>query len=326
MRYYSQLTREQRYQIYALKKMGHNQKEIAGSIGVHTATVSREIRRNIGGKGYRPKQAHAKAEKRRLGKVPCRLQSSDWGAIETLVKSEWSPEQISARLFQERGLRVSHEWIYQHIYQDKFSGGDLHIYLRCRKKRRKRYGSHDRRGQMPNRVFIDQRPVVVEAQTRIGDWEADTIIGKDHKGALLSVVERKSLFTVIKPIENLTSPHVGKTLVEGMGLYKDRIHTLTLDNGREFAGHEQIANDLDANVYFAHPYASWERGINENTNGLIRQYFPKTSSLANIDPKKTEYVMERINNRPRKKLGFKTPFEVFFKRKTKLTHTIALIS
>lgn len=326
MRYYSQLTREQRYQIYALKKKGHYQKAIAETIGVHESTVSREIRRNSGKRGYRPQQAQKKAQGRQLGKVPNRIQSCTWETIEALIRLEWSPEQISARLLQEGKVHISHEWIYQHIYQDKFSGGNLHTHLRCRKKRRKRYGSHDRRGQVPNRVFIDHRPAVVEAQTRIGDWEADTIIGKGHKGALLSVVERKSLFTVIKLIENLTSFHVGQKFVEGMKFYKDRLHTLTLDNGREFAGHEQIANELDANIFFAHPYASWERGINENTNGLIRQYFPKTCSLSNLTSDNMKHVMERLNNRPRKKLGFKTPFEVFFKRKTKLTNTIALIS
>ena len=326
MRDYSQLTREQRYQIYALNKTGHKQNHIADIIGVHKSTVSRELRRNFGKKGYRPKQAHEKAKSRRFGKVPSRIKSNEWRRIESLIGLDWSPEQISARLFQEKALRVSHEWIYQHIYQDKFLGGDLYTHLRCRKKRKKRYGSNDRRGQLVNRVFIDRRPSIVDSQSRIGDWEGDTIIGKNHRGALVSMVERKSLFTVIEPIKNRTSCHVRQKLVKRMEFYKNQVHTITFDNGREFARHEQIASDLSAKVYFAHPYASWERGINENTNGLIRQYFPKTRDLSSLNLTEINNALERLNNRPRKKLGFKTPFEVFFKRKTKLTDNVALIS
>lgn len=326
MRHYTQLTREQRYQIYILKKTGHKQKDIADVIGVHKSTVSRELRRNCGGRGYRPKQAHGKAQNRRIGKVPSRLNSYDWRRVEALIKLDWSPEQISDRFFQEKAIRISHEWIYQHIYQDKFLGGDLHTHLRCRKKRKKRYGSYDRRGQMPNRVFIDERPSIVDKESRIGDWEGDTIIGKNHRGALISMVERKSLFTVIEPVKNRTSCHVRQKLVKRMKDYKNQIHTITFDNGREFAKHEKISSDLNAKIYFAHPYASWERGINENTNGLIRQYFPKTRDLSNLKLIEINNAMERLNNRPRKKLGFKTPFEVFFKRKSNLIDNVALIS
>ena len=324
MRCYTQLTQEQRYQIYALKKTGHLQSKIAEFIGVHKSTISRELGRNIGGRGYRAKQAHEKAIKRRTGKVTPRIKSSDWESVEALIRFELSPEQVSKRLYSERSIRVSHEWIYQHVYRDKHSEGDLHCYLRCRKKRRKRYGSYDRRGQLRNRVSIDERPAVVEAQTRIGDWEGDTVVGKGHRGGLITMVDRKSLYTVIEPIKNRNASKLRQKLVKRMAPYKGLIHTVTFDNGKEFAEHEKIAKKLETSIYFAHPYSSWERGVNENTNGLIRQYFPKGSDLSNVSRKEVDHVMERLNHRPRKKLGFKTPFEVFFKTTTRLTDRVAL--
>ena len=324
MRNYAQLTQEQRYQIYALKKTSHNQTEIASVIGVHKSTVSREFKRNRGVRGYRPKQAHEKAIERSSDKVKPRLKASDWNCIEGLIKLDWSPDQIASRLGREKEIQVSHEWIYQHIYADKRLGGDLHLHLRCRKKRKKRYGSYDRRGELPNRVSIDKRPSVVDSRQRIGDWEGDTIIGKGHKGALVTLVDRKSLYTLIEPVERKRANDVKDRIVQSMSAYKQWVHTITFDNGKEFAEHEEMAKKLDARIYFAHPYASWERGVNENTNGLIRQYFPKTRNLTTVTRQEVEHTMTRLNNRPRKKLEYMTPYEIFFKIKTRLTRNVAL--
>ncbi len=311
MRRYTQLTQEQRYQIYALLKMGHLQVEIAGVIGVHKSTISRELRRNRGLKGYRPKQAHQFALNKRKKARYC-IAASTWILIEALIRQEWSPEQVSDWLKENYDLQISHEWIYQYILMDKHAGGDLHRHLRCQKKRRKRYGSYDRRGRIKNRVSIDERPAIVDTRQRLGDWEVDTIIGKGHRQAIVSLTERKSRLALLRKVERKTAQAVADAVIELMKSLPAQIHTITADNGHEFANHERIANELNTDVYFAHPYSSWERGTNENMNGLVRQYFPKKCSFATITEQEIEFVMERLNNRPRKCLGFKSPNQVFF--------------
>ena len=313
MRTYTQLTQEQRYQIYSLMKAELNQSEIARLINVHKSTISRELRRNRGMRGYRPKQAHEFGLNRRK-KAKCRIQASTWTLTETLLRKEWSPEQVSGWLKENYGLQISHEWIYQHILMDKQVGGDLHRHLRCQKKRRKRYGSYDRRGRLKNRVGIDERPVIVDTRQRLGDWEVDTIIGKGHRQAIVSLTERKARLALLRKVERKTSQAVADAVIELLKTLPVQIHTITADNGKEFADHERIARDLCTNIYFAHPYSSWERATNENMNGLIRQYFPKKHNFATITENEIEFVMERLNNRPRKCLGFKTPNQVFFNR------------
>jgi IS30 family transposase len=312
MRYYTQLTQEQRYQISALLKMDHTQIEIAKVIGVHKSTVSRELRRNRGLRGYRPKQAHRLAVSRR-DKSRLRIGTSTWILIEAAIRQEWSPEQVSDWLKDNHDLQISHEWIYQHILVDKQTGGDLHRHLRCQKKRRKRYGSYDRRGILKNRVGIDERPAIVDTRQRLGDWEVDTLIGKGHHQAIVSLVERKSRLALLRKVESKTAQAVADAVIELMKSLPVRTHTITADNGKEFADHERIAKDLNTDIYFAHPYSSWERGSNENMNGLVRQYFPKKRSFATITQQEINFVMDRLNNRPRKCLGFKTPNDVFFK-------------
>jgi len=319
MRGYTQLTQEERYQIYALKKAGHIQAEIAEIIGRDPGTISRELRRNRGLKGYRPQQAHNLALARRYYKAQPRIGNQVWQQVELLIREEWSPEQVVGRVAMEQGVPISHEWIYQYIYADKHSGGDLYRYLRCQKVRRKRYGSYDRRGCIPNQVSIDDRPAIVDSKRRIGDWEGDTVIGKGHRGALVTLVERKSLYTVIRSVLHKTAEAVRDAVVDGLTPYIDWVHTITYDNGREFAGHEGMASDLETRIYFAHPYASWERGLNENTNGLIRQYFPKDRDLTTVTKHEIEKAMDKLNHRPRKSLGYRTPYEVFFNTRTSLT-------
>jgi IS30 family transposase len=311
MRTYTQLTQEQRYQIYALLKAGNKQTQIAHIIKVHKSTISRELRRNRGLRGYRPKQAHQFTLSRRK-KARYRIADNTWEWIEILIRQEWSPEQISGWLRENFGIPISHEWIYQYLLKDKQAGGDLHRHLRCQKKRRKRYGSYDRRGKLKNRVSIDERPAIVDTRQRLGDWEVDTIIGKGHRHAIVSLSDRKSRLSLLKKIDRKTAEAVADAVIELLKPLVGRTHTITADNGKEFADHERIAKDLQADVFFAHAYSSWERATNENANGLIRQYFPKKRSFSTIDQQEIEFVVERLNNRPRKCLGFKTPNQVFF--------------
>lgn len=317
---YTQLTQEQRYQIYAFLKAGFSQSAIAKEIGVHKTTVSREISRNRGKKGYRPKQANRLATTRRKSaRKHVKLTPRLIVLIERLIKLEFSPEQVSGVLKLKSGIAVSHETIYQHILKDKADGGNLHRHLRhANKKRKKRYGSYDRRGQIVGRVSIDERPSIVDTKKRIGDWEIDTVIGKNHKGALVTIVERNSKFTLIKKLDRKKADRVAKATVDLLSPFRKRVLTITADNGKEFAQHEFIAKELKSQFFFAHPYRSWERGLNENTNGLIRQYFPKSTSFGMITDEQIQTVMTRLNNRPRKTLGFKTPNEVFLDIEFKL--------
>ena len=312
MKQYTQLTEHQRYQISALMKAGHNQSEIASLIGVHKSTISRELRCNRGLRGYRPRQAQLLRQARREACYQTRLPPRLWVRVERWLRDEWSPEQISDWLRKREGIGLSHEWIYQTIYQDKAEGGDLYRYLRCQKKRKKRYGSYQRRGGLVNQVSIDKRPAIVDRKTRIGDWEVDTVIGKGHQQALVTLNERKSMYTLIAHVKRRTASAVRQAIVRLLGKMKHRVHTITSDNGKEFAEHEAIAQHLNTGFYFAHPYASWERGLNENINGLIRQYFPKKMDFSSITQKQLNLVMKKLNHRPRKTLNSRTPYEVFF--------------
>lgn len=311
MQTYSQLTHIQRYQIYALLRMGHLQTDIARIVGVHKSTISRELKRNTGKRGYRPKQAHRKALERR-NKTCKRIGVSEWEMIDQLIELDWSPGQISGYLRKEQLLWVSHEWIYQHIYRDKRIGGQLWKHLRCQKKRRKRYGSYEKRGQIPHRVWIDQRPAVVEERSRIGDWEADTIISQGKQKAIVTLTERKSRLTLMRKVNNRTAETVKQAMIDLLRPFTSQALTITCDNGKEFTDHPAIAKALNADVYFAHPQAAWERGSNENANGLIRQYFPKGTNFADLSDEDIRKAEMRLNHRPRKCLGFSSPNMVFF--------------
>jgi IS30 family transposase len=308
---YTQLTQEERYQISALLKAGHNQTEIAMILGRHKSTISREVHRNKGLRGYRPQQAQRLTEERRQAKAKPRISDTMWGDVEALLRQDWSPEQITLWFKAECHTSVSHEWIYQYVLQDKAYGGNLYRHLRCQKQRRKRYGSYSRRGQLIGRVSIDERPAIVDSRARIGDWELDTIIGKGHQQAIVSLTERKSRYTLIKKVTRKTAQSVSDAIISLLLPVSDKVYTLTSDNGKEFARHQTIADKLNAKFYFAHPYASWERGLNENTNGLIRQYFPKNRDFKTITQKEINQAMDKLNNRPRKCLGIKTPNQVF---------------
>ena len=312
MSYYTQLTREERYQIYALKTAGHDQVEIARVLGRHKSTISRELTRNRGLRGYKPKQANNIALTRRQAKLVPRILQESWGRVELLLHEHWSPEQISNWLRQEESIHVSPEWIYQYILRNKQAGGDLHRYLRCQRQRKKRYGSPNRRGRIIGRVSIDERPEIVNQRSRIGDWEADTVIGKRGGHVLVTLVERKTRLSVISKASSRTAQEVTAVILKHLAPLGSLVQTLTYDNGREFAFHQEIDKELGTNGYFAHPYHSWERGLNENTNGLIRQFFPKGKDLSTVTTEEVQKVMDKLNNRPRKCLGFKTPNQVLF--------------
>lgn len=316
MKTYKQLTEVQRYQIAALLKAGHTNKKMAELVGTSEATVSRELRRNRGQRGYRPKQAQNKALKRKQQALKAvKMTAGVIALVEEQVRFDLSPEQVSGWLKEQHGIRLSHERIYQHIWADKREGGDLHRHLRqAHKKRRKKYGSKDKRGQIAGRIGIAQRPPIVEEKTRLGDWEIDTVIGQNHKGALVTIVDRKSKFTLIKKVDSKHAEGVTAATIALLGPYRNHVLTITSDNGKEFAGHETMSQTLETQVYFANPYCSWERGLNENTNGLIRQYFPKGSRFEEITDAQVESVMHRLNHRPRKGLNYRTPHSVFFEQ------------
>jgi len=312
---YTQLTLSKRYHISALKKQGFSQKEIAKEIGVHPSTISREFKRNSDThKGYDAEIAQVKSVQREKNK---KKRTSLTKRIERYIRSklklDWSPEQISGRMRLDIGVSVVHETIYRYIYANKANGGRLYKYLRHKnKKYHKRSNEYKARGTIIDRTMIDKRPKIVEKKRRIGDFEIDTVIGKNHKGALVTVVDRKSKFTLIKKVPSKEAEVVKKALIEMMQPIKAITHTLTSDNGKEFAYHKDISSALEADFYFAHPYHSWERGLNEHTNGLIRQYLPKKSEFLHISKEEIITIQNRLNHRPRKVLGYKTPYEVFF--------------
>ena len=310
---YTQLTENERYQIYIMNKASHSQKDIAHMLKRSPSTICRELQRNHGLRGYRPSQAQKKSDNRRRDAHKARKMTSEVkGWIKALICQDLSPQQTVDYLRRNHKVKLHHETVYQYIYADKEKGGGLYLHLRVASKPyRKRYGSYDSRGKIKNRVDIDDRPAVVDRRNRVGDWEGDTVMGKGRKSALLTMVERKTLYTVIARLTGKRADLLAVAAIASMRHLKDKVKTITLDNGLEFAGHEKIAKGLNADIYFAHPYCSWERGINENTNGLIRQYFPKGMDLSEVTNEQIKSVMDRLNNRPRATRKGRTPNELF---------------
>lgn len=308
---YRRLTREQRYTIESMIRNGRSQKEVAAIIGVSESTVSRELRRDgMDRTCYSCKRAEDHA--RSLPWHGYRVSIDLLDQVEIRLREDWSPEQIS-QTFARSGIgSISHETIYRHIYQDKRRGGRLHQHLRRRyKSYRKRGEGRERRGRLKDQVMIDQRPPVVEERSRIGDWELDTVIGKPGGPVLVTMVERKSRYTLMSLAESKEAVEVGGAILGSMKEFQSKVLTMTYDNGKEFAMHKLLGELLGADAYFAHPYHSWERGLNENTNGLIRQYFPKGSDLGDVTPEHVAAVQEKLNSRPRKCLDYQTPNDIF---------------
>jgi len=241
-----------------------------------------------------------------------------------LVNDQLSPEQISGRLSLEYKISISHETIYKHIWNDKYNGGRLHKNLRrSGKKYNKRAGKLAGRGLIPNRVDIDRRPAVVNQKSRVGDFEGDSIIGANHQGSIVSLVERKTKVTLLRLLPSPKAHETARVIVEKLEPIKKIVKTITTDNGKEFAQHEFVAEKLNAKFFFAHPYHAWERGLNENTNGLVRQYFLKGCDFSKLTEQQVLDVEKKLNNRPRKTLGYRTPSEEFL-RLTKVNLNYAL--
>ena len=322
---YHHMTLDIRSQIYVLKATKISLHKIASIIGYHVSTISREINRNTGDRGYRYKQANDKAIERRANAshTPKKLTEALVAIIKERLMQGWSPEQISGRLKLE-GTSISHESIYLHVWVDKYCGGSLYKHLRHHgKKYNKRSSGKAGRGCIPNRIDISERPSIVEQKTRIGDWEGDTIIGAKQKGAIVSYVDRCSKFTVLKKVENKTAELVTQATLEKLG-QELPVLTITYDNGKEFSEHRKIASHLNASCYFARPYHSWERGLNEHTNGLVRQYLPKSTDFTKVTDKTVQCIADKLNNRPRKILNYKTPIEVLMMHQSKKSTALSI--
>jgi transposase, IS30 family len=310
---YTHLSQTERYQIYSLMKAGQSIAQIAKLLGRHRSTVWREIQRGCGGRGYRPSQAqHLADERATASRNAAQMSDPCWAQVQQCLYQQWSPEQIAAH------VDASHESIYQRIYADKAAGGDLYMHLRSQKKRRKRHAcGRDRRGHIPNRRPISERPAHINERAQVGHWEGDTMIGKGHKKAIVTVVERKSGYAMLALVDAKSAALVGQAMQECLEPVAALVKTMTLDNGKEFAQHEQFDQALNCATYFADPYSSWQRGSNENFNGLVRQFIPKSRHLNTVTHEELAMIEDKLNHRPRKRLGFKTPHEVFhasFKR------------
>lgn len=312
---YHHLTRDQRCQLYVLNSSGKSTNNMAEILGVHQSTIYRELSHNKGRKGYAYQQAHKNALEGKKTSAGNRLKMTveSITLIEDKLRLQWSPEQISGWMKLHYGDKaVSHETIYRHVWKDKRQGGYLYKELRHHgKKYNKRGRGKAGRGCIPGRIDIGERPAIVGEKSRLGDWEVDTIIGKEHKGAVVSMVERHSKLTLLAQVSRKTAREVAKALTSKLGEVADCVLTITADNGKEFANHKGVTAKLGATVYFARPYCSWERGLNEHTNGLVRQYLPKCQRLDEVTQEVVEEIEKLLNNRPRKVLHFRTPIEVF---------------
>lgn len=308
---YQQLTEGRRYQISALLELGISASEIANTVKCHRSTVYRELKRGGNKNKYCPKDAHARSVRKRRDARKYKIPQERIEFIRLLLETDWSPEQIS-NVLTRAGSPVSHEWIYRLVASDKRQGGKLYRHLRQGHKRYRR-GRNEKAPAIKNAVSIDERPPIVDSRTRFGDWEIDTVLGKHGTGAIVTILERKSRFYLVKKVPSKSANDVTKATIEMLRPYKEFVHTITADNGREFAGHEEVARELEAEVYFAHPYSSWERGANENANGLLRQYVKKGTDLGTVTEDDIQFAQSRINYRPRKCLGFKQPAVVFEK-------------
>ncbi len=307
---YTHLTEDERYRIYEGLVHGLSHRVIAKQLNRHHSSVSRETTRNKGLCGYRPKQAQILSQQSQTSKPrPIKLTDEVKMLIAQSIKKDWNPDQVQGRLRSEAHTMVCGTTIYAFIQRDKAAGGDLHKHLRHRKPYKRRTGACEARGRIIGRISIDERPKVVDKKTRIGDWEADTVIGKGHKGVLVTLADRFSKKTLIASVPSKHADVVRDAIIQL--LLPEKVHTVTFDNGKEFAFHAGIKEALGSDNYFAHPYHSWERGLNENHNGLIRQYLPKGMALNKVGVEKVATIQEKLNNRPRKMLGYKTPNEVY---------------
>jgi len=326
---YHHLTMDERHVIFRMTVLGKSQAEMARCLGRHRSSICRELHRNVGCiGGYFPGTAQSQANCRRRAHIRRPKTGNDrlMGYVADKLQRRWSPQQICGRLRELpvgtlANARISHATIYRWIWSNAERAGWLKSFLRIAyKPRRRRYGKPSKRGQIPGRVSIDERPVEVERRERIGDWEGDTVVGKGRSGYVLTNVERASRYTVARKLEAATAEATEQALHASMRrLPAAKRRTQTFDNGKEFTQHKSIAARLGVAVYFAHPYSSWQRGTNENTNGLLRQYLPKKTDFSVLTDWQLASYVWQLNNRPRKCLNYRTPAEVFHERPVALT-------
>lgn len=311
---YEHIESEERYAIAAMRGQYIKISEIARRLGRHRSTIYRELKRNasVHDGQYRASHACQKASGRqKRSKRNMRYKRPQFSRIERLIRKELSPDQVVGRHVLEGQPVMSHETIYKWIWLDKKNGGTLWQSLRgaC-KQRRKRYAANDSRGRLAGKKMIGERPAVVERRSRIGDWEIDTVHGTTKAG-VVTIVERRSGLVRIGKLHRITKEQTGKRTIRLLLSDKHRVKTITADNGAEFHGYQRIERALETSVYFATPHQAWERGTNENTNGLIRQYLPKGTPLDELTQSTCTQIANTLNNRPRKRLGYKTPNEVY---------------
>jgi len=318
---YHQLTSEERYTISILKRQEYSASEMAEELGRHRSTIYRELSRNSCNDGrYRVDKASSRTRGRRSrSRRNKQFQTTGFELVDWFLRHKWSPEQISNRLYNEGILSISHATIYKHVKRDKHQGGELYQHLRHGQKQlRKGYGHADSRGVLSGKRHISERPVGAENRSRIGHWEIDTVYGGITKGCIVTLVERKTGYTVIGKLRNRTNKELNAKVVQMIRSLGKKIKTITADNGTEFHGYKEIEKTTGVRFYFATPYHSWERGTNENTNGLIRQYLPKRECMAFLTQRECDKIANQLNNRPRKRHSFKTPLEVYLRKRVEL--------
>jgi IS30 family transposase len=313
---YCQITAAERYTLSLLRRQGCTLAAIAHVLGRHRSTVGRELRRNSNTHDgwYRPEKAQSYAITRRSrSRRNRRFTPADWTRVQALLREDWSPEQIAGRLQAEGLLSISHETIYRYIWDERWRGGDLYMHLRgARKQRRKRYGTYESRGRLAGKRPITARPAVVETRRQLGHWEADTILGDGQAApCVFSMVERKTGYTVLGKLRQRIASEVNQRARRLIRSQPHPVRTITVDNGTEFHDYVALERATDTRFYFATPHHAWERGTNENTNGLIRQYLPKGCSMARLTQVECNAIARRLNQRPRKRLGYRTPEECY---------------
>lgn len=308
---YRQITPEERYTLGVLRKQGYSNAQMAQALGRHRSTIGREFVRNSTHRDgyYRPHRAQEASNGRRSRSRRKSPFTAHWGLVEDLLRADLSPEQISGRLALEGVLAISHETIYKHIWTNKLNGGQLYRHLRQRLRYRKRYGKYEKRGRLAGKRPISERPASVELRTEFGHWEMDTVCGKGSKHCIVTLVERSTGLVLIGWLPDHTKTALNRRVIPMIKRFRRLFNTITVDNGTEFHGYEEIERLTGVTVYFATPYHSWERGTNENTNGLIRQYLPKGVSMRNVTQARCGQIAAILNYRPRKRLGFFTPLE-----------------
>jgi Transposase and inactivated derivatives, IS30 family len=309
---YHQITPQERYTFGILRKQGCSDAEIARLTGRHRSTIGREFYRNFSRHdgSYRPSAAQEHANARRFApRRNSQFGEQEWSVVDALLRDKFSPEQVSGWLRLLNVLEISHETIYLHVWRDKLRGGQLYRSLRQPFKRRKRYGTYEKRGRVEGKRHISERPAVIESRSEIGHWEIDTVIGAGNQHCVVTLVERVTGATLIGKLHHRRVAALNQRVIELIQAHPGLFKTITADNGTEFHGYEEIERTTGVTIYFATPYHSWERGTNENTNGLIRQYLPKRTSMKRLTQDQCNTIASSLNNRPRKRHGFRTPLD-----------------